>query len=114
MISHIVLFDPKTSLTIDERRSFAKSVLDVCSRLESVRRLSIGRRAVVDPGYARDVGGKPYECSAVLEFSSKDDLISYLTHPLHAQLGRLFWECCERTVICETESVDPQSDIAID
>ncbi|MEO8481735.1 MAG: Dabb family protein [Acidobacteriota bacterium] len=114
MISHIVLFEPKASMSLPDKRLFAQSVLSVCSRIEFVQRLSIGRRTNVDVGYERSFGDKTYEYSAVLEFETRERLIQYLTNPLHAELGRLFWENCERTVICETESVDPSSPHAVD
>jgi len=53
MIAHIVLFDPKPSLSDSEKRLFAQSVLAVTSRLPSVCRVSIGRKIAVDPGYGR-------------------------------------------------------------
>jgi len=114
MISHIVLFEPKASLTSASKRLFAQSVLAVCSRIESVQRLSIGRAIAVDAGYERNFGGKTYKYSAVLEFQDRDHLVTYLQDPLHAELGRLFWESCERTVICETESVDPRNPESVD
>lgn len=114
MISHIVLFQPKSSLTIAQKRLFAQSVLNVCSSLTSIQRVSIGRRVHIDPGYERNFGGKTYEYSAVLEFETEDRLIQYLNDPLHAELGRLFWENCDETIICEAELVDPARPEAVD
>jgi hypothetical protein len=114
MISHIVLFEPKTSLSHAEKRLFAQSVLDVCRRIKTVRRVSLGRRIGVDAGYERSFGDATYQYSAVLEFDTPDDLRSYLTDPLHDELGRLFWANCERAVICETEGVNLESPDAVD
>lgn len=109
-----MLFEPKGSLTVSEKRLFAQSVLDVCIRLRSVRRVSLGRRTVVDAGYERSFGDKTYEYSAVFEFDTTEQLKSYLTDPLHEELGRLFWASCERAVVCETESIDPNRSDAVD
>ena len=114
MISHIVLFDPKPSLSDAEKRLFAQSVLRVTSRLSSVTRVSIGRRVDIDPGYDRSFGDKPYEYSAILEFKDREALVSYLVAPEHAELGRLFWESCARTIIAETEAVDQTDGSGVD
>ena len=114
MIAHIVLFDPKPSLSDSEKRLFAQSVLAVTSRLPSVCRVSIGRKIAVDPGYGRSFGDKPYEYSAILEFQDREALVSYLVAPEHAELGRLFWESCARTIIAETEAVDLSDASSID
>ena len=114
MIAHIVLFDPKPSLSDSEKRLFAQSVLRVTSRLSSVNKVSIGRRVDIDPGYGRSFGDKPYEYSAILEFTDREALVSYLVAPEHAELGRLFWESCARTIIAETEAVDPADASSLD
>jgi hypothetical protein len=68
--------------------------------------VSVGRRIDIDAGYAREFGDTTYEFAAILEFTSKAALIDYLRHPLHHELGRLFWETCQRTVIVEVELHD--------
>jgi hypothetical protein len=114
MIFHIVLFEPKDTLTLAERRSFAKSVVEAGSKIPSVRRINVGRRVDVRPGYERSFGETTYEYSAVLEFDTPDALVAYLNDPLHAELGRLFWQNCARTIICETLQVDPRAESAVD
>jgi hypothetical protein len=66
----------------------------------------IGRRTNVDAGYQREFGDQTYEFAAVLEFKDRAGLIDYLRHPLHHELGRMFWETCQRTVISEVELHD--------
>jgi hypothetical protein len=114
MISHIVLFQPKASLSASDKRLFAQTLVDVCSELAWAERVSIGRRVSIDAGYDRSFGDKTYEYSAVLDFATREDLIRYLTHPLHAKLGQLFWENCERAIVSETEVIDLQAPSAID
>jgi hypothetical protein len=60
----------------------------------------------VDAGYVRGMGDMTYEYAAVLEFEDERALRAYLQHPLHHELGRLFWENCERTVVSEVEFLD--------
>lgn len=66
----------------------------------------IGRRVAIDSGGARNFGDNTYQFAAVLEFADADGLIAYLRHPLHRELGRLFWEFCGAAVVMEVESVD--------
>ena len=114
MIAHIVLFTPKSGLDEATIRSFAQEIVDTCKSVESVGKASVGRSVSIDAGYGRNFGDKTYEYSAVLEFQDRARLVTYLQDPLHAELGRLFWESCERTVICETESVDPRHPESVD
>jgi hypothetical protein len=106
MIQHIVLFTPKASLSHDERREFARTTIRTLTSSPDIARLSIGRRADVDAGYERSFGDKTYEFAAVLEFSDRSALVRYLTSSDHAELGRLFWQNCQDTVICEVDVVD--------
>ena len=114
MIGHIVLFTPKAELSAPQRRSFAQSVLDTCGAIPSVRRVCIGRRIDVDPGYGRNLGDKTYDFAAVLEFDGREDLVAYLTDPRHHALGRLFWEYCEASVVSEVEYIDARAPDAAD
>lgn len=114
MIAHIVLFQPKTGLTMAERRSFARSVARMCLSSPWIVRSTVGRRTTIDAGYDRIFGDTTYEFAAVLEFDGPESAVSYLASPDHAELGRLFWECCERTVVTEIDVVDLSSESAVD
>ena len=114
MIAHIVLFTPKAGLDTEDMRSFAQAILRTCSDIPQVRRAIVGKRADIDAGYMRNFGDKTYRYAAVLEFQSKDDLVSYLKHPSHQALGRQFWEHCEATVIMEVEFAHASSPGAAD
>lgn len=114
MIAHIVLFTPKAELTEAERRSFAKSVAATLRQITSIQRATVGRHIDVDPGYKRTFGDKTYQFAAVLEFSDRAALVDYLRNPLHEDLGRLFWETCAASVICEVESADIGDPVAVE
>ena len=113
MIAHIVFFTPKPDVSADDRRSFALSVRDTCRAIEAISRAFVGRSIDIDPGYERSLGDKTYEFAAVFEFATREDLVAYLTHPLHDHLGLLFWQNCEATVIVEVECADARSDEAV-
>ena len=106
MVAHIVLFNPKSELTAEQRQSFAQSVRDSVRRIGRIQRAMIGRAVAVAPQYDRTFGDKTYEYAAVLEFERAEDLLDYLNHPVHRELGRLFWENCGSAVVMEAELAD--------
>lgn len=109
MIQHIVLFTPKPGLPAAERRRFAEAALDTLAGSPDIQRFTLGRRVEVDAGYPRSFGDAAYAFAAVLEFADRGALVRYLTSPRHAELGRLFWELCERTVVTEVEVARPDA-----
>jgi hypothetical protein len=109
VISHIVLFNPKPDVTTEQRRSFALAIHETCRSIDVVRAARIGRAKDIHAGYARSFGEKTYEYAAVLDFETEAALVQYLQHPLHRELGRLFWETCESTVVVEVEMRDGRS-----
>ena len=114
MIAHIVLFTPRKSLTQSETLAFSQLVQLTFASIPQIRRAVVGRRIDVDPGYARSFGDKAYEYAAVLEFDGKDELVAYLTHPLHHRLGRMFWETCDSTVVMEVACVDGKDAVSVE
>ena len=114
MIAHLVLFTPKRDLKDGDARSFAQSIVESFRQIPTIDRAVVGRAVDVDAGYQRNFGDKTYEFAAVLEFKDKAALLGYLNHPLHKDLGALFWRHCESTVIVEVEGADARSDDAID
>jgi hypothetical protein len=114
MISHIVLFEPKPDLADSDVRDFAQHLKAAMTAVPSVRRAAVGRRIDIHSGNERNFGDATYTFSAVVEFDDSKGLIEYLQHPKHAELGRLFWLHCARTVVLEVESVDATTDEVID
>ena len=103
MIQHIVLFNAKSDLSMASRGLFAQTALGVLRRSPHLGRFTVGRRVALDAGYERSFGDKTYEYAAVLEFANAEALIGYLNSADHGELGRLFWEMCESTVVTEVE-----------
>jgi len=114
VISHIVLFTPKDGLTADQYLLFAQQLDLTMGSVPSVRRATVGRRVDVASGSARSFGDTAYQFSAVVEFDGVPGLLEYLRHPLHQELGRLFWEYCAATVVLEVDSVDAKTGAVID
>ena len=114
MIAHIVLFTPKDTLDDASRRSFATEVVVALRGISSVRRAFIGKQVSVDAGYERSFGDETYQFAAVVEFDDRAGLVDYLNSPLHNVLGRMFWENCSASVICEVESADLDDPTALE
>jgi hypothetical protein len=114
MIGHLVFFNAKQEATEFELRSFARAISEACREIPAIRRVQIGRRALVDAGYTRSFGEKTYSYAAIFEFDDSEALKRYLNHPLHHELGRMFWEMCEATTVVEVELIDGTSDELVD
>lgn len=95
MISHVVLFRPKASLSVDERRALIASLERAVSGIPTIKRTTIGKRYLLNrPGYETQMA-EHYEYSAILEFENQADLRAYLDHPAHVDLGRLLFTAAE-------------------
>jgi len=109
VIFHTVLFNPKPELSTDSIKVFTQTLGECLRSIPAIKRAMVGRQLSVDPGYSRSLGDATYKFAAVLEFESSADLVSYLNHPKHEELGRLFWLNCANTIVAEHEMVDGKS-----
>ena len=91
MISHVVLFRPRATLTTGERIALIESLKAAVTGIASIKRATIGKRILLNrPGYETQMT-EHFEYSAILEFDSEVDLRDYLDHPAHTSLGRLLF-----------------------
>ena len=95
MISHVVLFRPRATLTATERATLIDALRAAVSGIPAIRRAVIGKRILLSrPGYETHMT-EHFEYSAILEFDSEADLRGYLDHPVHVDLGRLLFTAAE-------------------
>ena len=95
MITHIVLFRPRATLTGDERQALAHALRAAVDGIPQIKRATIGTRLLLNrPGYETQMA-EHYEYSAILEFDSEADLRVYLDHPSHNDLGTLLFTSAE-------------------
>ena len=91
MISHVVLFRPRPTLTPDQRITLVTALQHAVEGIPQIKRAAIGKRLLLNrPGYETQMA-EHYEYSAILEFDSETDLRAYLDHPAHDQLGKLLF-----------------------
>jgi hypothetical protein len=108
MVSHIVLFRPRPSLTADERRTLIAALRDAVEGIPQIKRATIGRRLLLNrPGYETQMA-EHFEYSAILEFDSESDLRAYLDHPSHADLGRRLFSSAEAVLAYDFNCVEPE------
>jgi hypothetical protein len=111
MVSHIVLFRPRPSLTEDQRRTIVTALRGAVEGIPQIRRAAIGKRLLLNrPGYETQMA-EHYEYSAILEFDSEADLRVYLDHPAHNELGRLLFTSADAVLAYDFTNV-PADDLA--
>jgi hypothetical protein len=95
MVSHVVLFRPRASLSADERRALITALEHAVTGISAIKRVTIGKRMLLNrPGYETQMA-EHYEYSAILEFEAEADLRAYLDHPSHLDLGRLLFTAAD-------------------
>jgi hypothetical protein len=103
MIAHVVLFEPKATITEADRETFLDAMRSAFKEIPAVTRSMVAERRLIGAGYEAELGDTAYSYVSVVEFEGIQELKSYLDHPLHQRLGQLFWEYCERTTIIDAE-----------
>ena len=106
MIAHVVLFRPKPDVDEARLRRFIAMMASASEQIPGIERARVGRSINIDPGYSRSMGESTYPYMAILEFTSREALVAYLRHPRHGELGAMFWELCDSTVVSEVELRD--------
>ncbi len=104
MIAHIVLFEPKPTMSATDRRTFVEALGRTLRQIPAVRRARVGR--AVAPATGGEAATPPYRYAAILEFDSRGDLDRYLEAPAHKGLATAFWTACALTVILDVELFD--------
>jgi hypothetical protein len=95
MISHVVLFRPKASLSTEQRATLIDALRNAVTGIPTIKRTTIGRRILLNrPGY-ETLMAEHFEYAALLEFASESDLRAYLDHPAHVELGRLLFTAAD-------------------
>ena len=104
MILHVVLFTPRADATDAQRQRLGQSLDLALTSIPSVRGFRVGRR--VRTGAAYDDLPGDFEFCAVIEFDDRLGLQSYQHHPVHAELGRLFYETARDAFAGDFDAVD--------
>jgi stress responsive alpha/beta barrel protein len=104
VIAHVVLFRPKADLAIGERQAFVDALEHALTKIDLIKRATIGRRMRLGRVYDQTATDFPF--AAILEFASEEDLRAYLDHPAHVNLGRQFYVASEQALALDYEVLD--------
>ena len=102
MIAHIVLFRPRTDLSVSEREALAEAFAAALRDIPTIRHAWVGHRFTHGRGYEQ-LMRVDYEYAAVLEFDDGPGLLAYLEHPAHRQLGERFFSAFEDALMYDFE-----------
>ena len=89
MISHVVLFRPKSELSAADRLGLVAAFKHAVRNVPSVRGVRVGRRIRHGASY-EDGAPDAAEFLVVIDFDDVAGLKAYLRHPAHEDLGARF------------------------
>src|SRR5262245_47385659 len=102
MVSHVVLFSPRSNLSAAEREGLIAAFERAVRSIPTVGRVRVGRRVKHGAGYeAHSVDAADY--LVALDFDDLAGLQAYLNHPEHAELGARFNESLRSALIYDFE-----------
>ncbi len=102
MIAHVILFEPRSDLSPSQRESFAHSVVHALTEIPQVRRARVGARKNLGRFYDRQ-NASDFSFAAIIEFDSEADLLAYLDHPAHQDLGNSFYTAAHAALAYDFE-----------
>jgi hypothetical protein len=109
VISHVVLFRPKATLSVEQRATLIDALRNAVTGIPSIKRTTIGKRILLNrPGY-ETLMAEHFEYSAILEFDSEAELRAYLDHPAHNTLGQLLFTSADAVLAYDFASTDLES-----
>ena len=107
MIAHVVLLQPRASLSATQRQDALSTIAQAASDVPEIRRFRIGRRVRHGlPGYESSMT-EDYEFMLMLEFDDVDALKRYVQAPAHGALGHLFATATAAALAYDYEIVEP-------
>jgi Stress responsive A/B Barrel Domain len=105
VITHVVLFTPRADLSAADRQSFAALFERALTQIPVVRRARVGERKNLGRFYDTH-NPASFSHVALFEFDSEADLLTYLEHPAHQELGQRFYEISESALVYDFDLVD--------
>ena len=107
MIAHVVLLQPRASLSTAQRNEALASLARAASEVSEIRRFRIGRRVRHGlPGFEQAMA-QDFEFALIVEFDDVEGLKCYLKAPAHAALGQLFTTAADAALAYDYEVVEP-------
>jgi hypothetical protein len=111
MISHVVLFRPKSDLSHDERERLARAFEYAVQRIPTVRAVRIGKRTAVGAAYEQQQPSNSPDVLIAIDFDDVAGLRTYLEHPAHVELGERFTRASSTTLVFDFDVMQSTSGI---
>jgi len=102
MITHVVLFTPRSDLPPSDREALVAAFDRAIRSIAEVRHVRVGRRVTHGAGYEAGVGSG-VDILVLIDFDDVEGLRRYLAHPAHTELGRRFGEAFAAGTVCDFE-----------
>ena len=102
MISHLVLFRPRTDLSTSDRRSLIAAFTRAVREIPNVRGVRVGRRVRHGAGYEQ-TSPDLADVLIAIDFDDVAGLQAYLRHPAHDELGARFNQAMASGVVYDFE-----------
>ena len=106
MVAHVVLLRPKPGLSSADREALLDAMRVAFTSIPEIRRVRVGKRKLIGRGYEAQMT-TDFEFVCVIEFDDDAALKTYLDHPAHAELGKLFFLCADAALVYDYEMVEP-------
>jgi len=111
MISHVVLFRPKSDLSDDEREGLARAFEHAVQRIPTVRAVRIGKRTAVGAAYEQLQPANGPDVLVAIDFDDLAGLRTYLEHPAHVELGQRFNHASSTALVFDFDVMQSTSGI---
>jgi hypothetical protein len=102
MVTHLVLLKPRRDLTDADRQAFIDAFERAMREIPVVQAVRVGARVTHGAAY-ETASPDAADFMAAIDFADVGALQLYLTHPAHAELGRLFGEMLASAVVYDFE-----------
>jgi hypothetical protein len=109
VIAHVVLFEPKGSVSAAARKEFLDGIRSATRNIPAIVQARIGSTISLGVMPEKHLGHQTYTYAAIFEFATREDLAAYFVHPAHDELRSIFWDLCQSTLMADVELFDPAS-----
>jgi hypothetical protein len=110
MISHVVMFRPRTDVAKEDRHALLDAFHLALRDIPTIRGVRAGRRVRVSAGYERDSSESP-DFVIAIDFDDVSGLQLYLQHPAHVELAARFSQACAVAHVYDFATTDDASNI---
>lgn len=110
MVVHLVLFQPRAGLPVEERSRLVEAYARALRDIPAIRRARFGRRVTHGRAYEQ-LMTEPYEYAALIELDDLSGLQDYLEHPAHVELAERFFASFDTALMYDYDMIEGEDAI---